>query len=108
MDNVNVELIAVVIGMIVSGVVVGLFVWLTSKNASAAIVGAVEAMMQNIPAMDAIEATIDELPDEVNAIIDALVSIGIRYTEGTATEADDAIMEMLRKLTDGQPNAAVG
>jgi hypothetical protein len=103
----NNEILITVIGMVSIGLVTGLVVWLSTRNVAAAFVAAIERIMADPEGMDVIEDYyIDNLPPEIRDVIGALLSVAERLADGTTTDADDKLVELLKKLTDGEVNAA--
>ena len=105
----NSELIITIAGMIAVAIVTGVVVWLTTRNVTGAFVAAIDRIMADTAGMDAVEDIyLDNVPVEVQNILSAIFGAVSRYAEGTQTEADDKLIDLLKALTDGQPNAAVG
>ena len=105
----NSELIITIAGMIAVAIVTGVVVWLTTRNVTGAFVAAIDRIMADTAGMDAVEDIyLDNVPAEIQAIVIAVLGAVERLADGSATEADDKLIDLLKALTDGQPNAAVG
>ena len=100
------DLIIAVVGMVAIGIVTGLVVWLTTRNVAGAFVAAIERIMEDTTGLDAVEGYyLENVPEEARAVVSALVGALSRIVAGTPTEADDRLIELLKVLTDGEPNA---
>ncbi len=59
----------------------------------------------SMPTLDALEgAYTNVMPDEWEPVVSTVVDALQRKADGTTTEADDALLDLLEMVTDGEPN----
>lgn len=104
MDNLNVELIASIVGGVAIALTIAIVAYLTTKNLASAALKLAEELGKQKAMLDAIETEYLKLPESTRALITAAVTKAIEIAETTETPLDDAFLEVLRKMTDGLPN----
>lgn len=106
LENVNWEMWAPVIAVMLTAVIMFVVHYLTTKDLLHSFVEGLGQIAGSLPTVNALEGLYtDVMPDEWEPVISSVIEALQRKAEGTATEADDALLDLLSRITDGKPNA---
>ena len=106
--DMNWEIWSVVIATVITGVVMALAIYFTTRNLNQALVEGIGVIAGSIPTIDALEGVYtDVMPDEWEPMVSALIDALQHRAEGTTTETDDALLDLLERITDGRANDEV-
>ncbi|MFC1959157.1 hypothetical protein ACFLYO_00450 [Chloroflexota bacterium] len=106
--DINWEIWSVVIATMLTGVVMALAIYFTTRNLNQALVEGIGVIAGSIATIDALEGVYtDVMPDEWEPMVVALIDALQHRAEGTTTEADDLILDVLDRVTDGRPNVTL-
>ena len=103
--DINWEIWSVVIATLITGVVMALAIYFTTRNLNQALVEGIGVIAGSIATIDALESVYtDVMPDEWEPMVVALIDALQHRAEGTTTKADDLLLETLERIVDGNPN----
>jgi len=95
------DVIILILSGIFAALVAALLAYLAGKKFEGALLAAIDHLLSNVEWVDVVEEGYDEnVPEEVQALIASLMGIAERLAEGTASEADDRLVELLKRLLD--------
>ena len=105
MQNINWEVWSVVIATMLTGIVMAVAIYFTTKNLTEAVVDGIGVIAKSTATITAVEGVYTDLmPDEWEPVVISVVEALKRQAAGTATEADDAVLDLLSRIIDGLPN----
>ncbi|MFC1961185.1 hypothetical protein ACFLYO_10805 [Chloroflexota bacterium] len=105
--EINWDIWSVVLATMLTGVIMALAIYFTTKNLNQALVEGIGVVMGSVATVNTLESVYtDVMPDEWEPVVSTVLDALRRKAQGTATEADDAVLDLLKRVTDGLPNDA--
>jgi hypothetical protein len=93
------EVVILLVSGIAAAIIAAVVAYVATRNVEAAVLKAVESFLGNAEWLETVEYEIDEnIPEDVQTVIMAFVLLGERLAEGTATEADDKLIDLLKEV----------
>jgi len=99
------ELIFTLVMFVLGAALMGALAWLTTRNANAALLAVLDRMLADKAGQDAVESMLKDLDPQARAALLSVLDWFEGIADGTPAELDDKLIELLKKVSDGLPNA---
>lgn len=99
------ELVFTLVMFVLGAALMGVLAWLTTRNANAALLAVLDRMLADKAGQDAVESLLKDLDPQARAALLSVLDWFEGIADGTPAELDDKLIELLKKVSDGLPNA---